>query len=71
MSLTKRMIESDPEWGQESQRPSLHWMEQEYFYYLKQREHETISEIEVDFEVVPRKEDTKESTPSLGGDGHN
>jgi len=55
MGATKKMIENNPDIMGICHRPELHWMEQEYFNYLKEKEYESICKIKVDFEIVPGK----------------
>lgn len=70
MGATKKMIDENPNLMDMCNRPELHWMEQEYLQSIKQKENESIKEIEVHFEVVSKQESEKESAPELGGDGH-
>lgn len=62
MGATKRMIENDPDWVN-SERPSLSWMEREYYEYQKQREHEYIKQLEVDYEIVEVQEEETKASP--------
>ena len=71
MGATKRMITNNPELLGDCHRPALHWMEQEYYQSLKEKNNESIRQIEVNFEIVSGQESSEESTPEVGGAGHN
>lgn len=66
MGATKRMMLNNPDLFGICHRPELHWMEQEYLQSLKQKEDETIKEINVDFEIVSEQESQEEGSPQLG-----
>ena len=71
MGATKRMILNEPDLLGICHRPELHWMEQEYYQSLKEKNNERIRQIEVNFEIVSGQEGPKEGAPEVGGAGHN
>lgn len=71
MGATKRMILDNPDLLGICHRPELHWMEQEYYQSLKEKNNESIRQIEVNFEIISGQESSEESAPEVGRARHN